>query len=682
MFAAADSRVRRRIVPAVRDDVPATHHKGRGVAVTGAFVLVALLALAVSLGEPATAHAEIPVIGPVIHTAETIGGAILHPADAVLSALLKILQAIFGGIEAKFISGVITALLATPTFETGHVAELEHTTVALAAGMLSAVLTLSIVRYYLAGLTDSGSGGFEALQGLVRVVGAVGFIILWPGIFHEVSQIPGMFNSALLNSGSVQKNVALLFDAALVVGASAFALSTGVGLIFVILIGFIAAIVFIALLWMKVLLSVMMIFLYVTMPLAAVLWPVPEFAWIAGAAMKALMVGLIVPCVWAILFALSAAVNADILTWTGTHSLIDTVIIRPLAGITLMLLCITIPRFLMKTAMIGPHGGSGGWRVWRTLTFGMIASRTATGAAQTVAGAAAAGNAGAQRAIDSLPSGFQPPSGPGDGSLAGRFVFGDSAYREDSKRERAKRSQSTTGSGDSQRPGSAESQPADETAATGGSSGSDGGSVKDYDLPGVARPETNWAQVDADGYQMFTRSQDERIAPEGVAQAMAALPPETQRAIAAFHQKEPLKLRDMLAHNIDSPSLNAGQRDALMTVGSARGKEVDEGIGQAMRALATQPEPSDTRGAGGSTDGEKPVGEQKPSGGGQAGGAGDETTVASRPQSVDTQAPPEDADSLGTDRQQPASDQSDAGGGAVEGDIGGGVDDLPDFFIA
>ena len=158
------------------------------------------------------------------------------------------------------------------------------------------------MRYYVAGLTDSGSGGFEALQGVVRVIGAVGFIILWPGLFNEVVKIPQLFDEALLGSGSVQHNVALLFDAALVVGTGAFAIDGGIGLIFVILIGFIAALVFIALLWMKVLLSVLLMFLYVTMPLAAVLWPVPELSWLATSAIKTLFVALIVPCVWAILF--------------------------------------------------------------------------------------------------------------------------------------------------------------------------------------------------------------------------------------------------------------------------------------------------------------------------------------------------------------------------------------------
>ena len=445
---------------------------------------------------------------------KTIGGighTILHPAEAVVEALVKVLQAIFGGVEAKLITAVVDGLLAIPNFDTGHVAELEHTTVAIAAGMLSAVLTLSILRYYLAGLSDSGSGGFEAIQGLVRVVGAIGFIIAWPGIFTELVQVPKMFDGALLGSGSVQHNVALLFDAALVVGTGAFALNAGLGLIFVVLIAFLSAIVFIALLWMKVLLSVMMMFLYVSMPLCIVLWPVQELSWLAVSAMRAMFVALIVPCVWAILFALSAAVNADVLTWAPSHSIIDTVIIRPLAGITLMLLCITIPRFLMRTAMIGPHGqAGGGWRVWRTVTFGMFAMRGAAGVGRTVATAAMEGQPAAQRMIDALPSQMRPPTEPGQGSLAGRVVFGRSGFTEDAGGKRGKQAAGEGNAG----------------SAGGESTGARGSQIKqEMRLPGIAPASYDRERIDRAGEEMYDQAGSSPSSAADVTAAMAQFPP-------------------------------------------------------------------------------------------------------------------------------------------------------------
>src|ERR1039458_6897151 len=162
----SDIAVDRTLMPCPHGDVPAHPRAGRVAAVAGVASVVLAGVLAASLGHPAAAQAEIPVIGPVIHKIGGIGHTILHPVDAVTEGFLKILQSIFGGIEARLIAGVINALLTIPNFDSGHVAELEQTTVAIAAGMLTAVLTLSILRYYVAGLTDSGSGGFEAHLGV------------------------------------------------------------------------------------------------------------------------------------------------------------------------------------------------------------------------------------------------------------------------------------------------------------------------------------------------------------------------------------------------------------------------------------------------------------------------------------------------------------------------------------
>lgn len=540
--------------------------------------------LAVSLAHPASAQAEVPVIGPVIEGIGEVGHTILHPVDAVVEGFVKVLQAIFGGIEAKLIAAVITALLTIPNFDNGHVAELEHTTVALSAGMLSAVLTLSIFRYYISGLSDHGSGGFEAIQSLVRVGGAVGFIILWPGLFNQIVQFPQMFDQALLNSGGVQHNVALLFDAALVTGGGAFVLGTGVGLIFLIVIGFIAALVFIALLWMKVLLSVMLMFLYVSMPLAVVVWPLPELSWLAAAAMKALTVALIVPCVWAILFALSAAINTDILTWVPTHSVIDTLLVRPLAGITLMILCLTIPRFLMRTALIGPHGQAGGGRMWRAVTIGLLGARTVSGAARGVSAAAAEGHPGAQRMIGALPPAARPPAGAGEGSLAARMVFGRSGFGDPRHGSPgAAKGSSTASEGDAASKAPSGKQGAEEAL---------GRTRASVGVPGIETPQFDWETANTAGKAMHSASRLSPPSAGAVAAAMAQFSPETQRGLADFNSANPLKLREFAAQHLHSESLSAQQRDALVTIGSARGEAVEVGMNQAIGALDAAPPPA------------------------------------------------------------------------------------------
>jgi hypothetical protein len=556
-----------------------------GVAVLVAWIVISLIRAAAAHGLD---FAPIPV-SPVTVAVPVAKAVASAPLKAAVSALLSVLEAIFGGVEAKLISGVITGLLAIPNFSSGHVAALEHTTVAISGGMLSAVLTLSIVRYYVVGLSNSGSGGFEALQGITRVVGAVGFIVVWGGVFNEVVQIPSMFDAALLGGGgSVQHSVALLFDAALVVGGGAFAINAGLGLIFVILIGFLAAIVFIALLWMKVLLSVLMMFLYVAMPLCVALWPVPELGWLAASALKALFVGLLVPCVWALLFSLSAAVNADVLTWAPSHSIIDTVIIRPLAGITLMILCITLPRSLMRTAMIGPGNPAGGWRIWRTVTFGMFALRGAAGMGRAVASAATEGQPAAQRMIDALPSAVRPPSDPGEGSLAGRIVFGRSGFGE---QESGRPGASSNQKPKTESPGGAERS---ERKTTGLATADGAGAAirrqeAAFSVPGVERPAYDRAAIDQAWQGMHARSQMAPPSVGEVASAMGEFPADTQQAIAAYQRANPGRMRQWAAHHVNSPSLNDSQRAAVLTLGSAPKAALESGIGQVTNIMGDQP---------------------------------------------------------------------------------------------
>lgn len=609
---------------------------------------------------PSTAHAgipvigKIPVVGKVVEGIGSVGKAVLNPAEAVLGGFLKLLQAIFGGVEAHLITQVITGLLAIPNFNSGHVAALENTTVAISAGMLSAVLTLSILRYYIAGLTDSGSGGFEALQGLVRVIGAVGFIVLWPGIFNELLQIPSAFNHALLGSTSVQHNVALLFDGALVLGTGAFAIGTGLGLIFVILIGFISAVVFLALLWMKVLLSVMLMFLYVSTPLCVVLWPIPEMSWLATSAMKALGVAVIVPSVWAILFALSAAVNADVLTIAPSHSVIQTVLIRPLAGITLMLLCITIPRFLIRTAMIGPRGQpGGGWKVWRTVTFGMFAARGAAGAGQAVAAAAVEGHAGAARMIDKLPSPIRPPGQPSEGNLASRIVFGRSGFNEEARKAGRQGGGTDAASGgastaDQVPKASEQPQPATEKQAAEAQRPCDAESAKEafgrkeaaFRVPGIERPQFDRSVTDQAWQTMQAGA---RMAPptaSDVKAAMGQFSRETQRGLSAYQAANPDRMRQFAAQHVGGEGLTSAQREALLTMGSAPRGPLAAGMTEAIAAL------------------DAPTAANAPSPGSVAGTPAQPRSSA--PSGAPESGPPAGSRSLGADlREQPSPGGSD-----------------------
>ena len=72
-------------------------------------------------------------------------------------------------------------------------------TSAMAFAALGAVGTVSSIRYWVSGL--SGSGGFDALEGLGKTVGAALFIVLWPWLFRRCAELANAAERGLLGSG-------------------------------------------------------------------------------------------------------------------------------------------------------------------------------------------------------------------------------------------------------------------------------------------------------------------------------------------------------------------------------------------------------------------------------------------------------------------------------------------------
>jgi hypothetical protein len=75
--------------------------------------------------------------------------------------------------------GVVGWLVAVPDYAPpgSHVAATERTVLAMAGAVLGAIATISIARFWVAGV--AGSGG-SALEGLARTVGAALLLPVWP----------------------------------------------------------------------------------------------------------------------------------------------------------------------------------------------------------------------------------------------------------------------------------------------------------------------------------------------------------------------------------------------------------------------------------------------------------------------------------------------------------------------
>jgi len=223
----------------------------------------------------------------------------------------------------------------------------------MGGGLLGAVATISTIRYWAAGFAGGGDSGFAALEGLTRTVGAALFLAIWPWLFDTAVGLTNLFTNSLLGSGAVVHSVSHLLAAGL--GAGIALNFTPIGLFLDIAIAVAASLLFLGLLLVKIVVSISTVLVFVGMPLAVVTWPVVP--WIARAAMRAFAVCLLVPVMWALCFAASAAVSLNAISFNASSVL--NALLEPLVAIVLLWVMLRLPIHLAKVAMLGaaPLGG-------------------------------------------------------------------------------------------------------------------------------------------------------------------------------------------------------------------------------------------------------------------------------------------------------------------------------------
>ena len=328
------------------------------LAAVGACVLAAVLLL--SAVEPPPAQAWIlglPSPGQVISgllggIGSVIGGTV---GKLAVTAFDAIIHALFAPIAHFINTQLIGWLVAVPDYAPAgsHVAATERTVLAMAGAALGAVATISIARFWLAGL--AGSGG-SALEGLARTVGAALLLPIWPWMFHAAVALANDASTGLLGSGSVTKSSANLL--AVGVGAGVGLGFLGVGLFVSIVMAVVASILFLGLLMMKVVLAISTVLVFIGMPIAIVLSPVVP--WISRVLVRAFAVCLAVPFVWAVCFAASAAMLNDGLFLKGSSGFFNA-LLEPLAAIALLWMMLLLPTRLAQMAMLGAGSVRGGF---------------------------------------------------------------------------------------------------------------------------------------------------------------------------------------------------------------------------------------------------------------------------------------------------------------------------------
>ena len=319
------------------------------------------MTLGFSALEPAPAQAWIipglPSPGQVISglfgaIGNVIGGTV---GKVAVTAFDAIIHALFAPIAQFINTQLLGWLVAVPDYARAgsHVAATEQTVLAMAGAALGAVATISIARFWVAGL--AGSGG-SALEGLARTVGAALLLPIWPWVFHTAVALANDASTGLLGSGSVTKSSANLL--AVGVGAGVGLGFLGVGLFVSIVMAVVASVLFLGLLMMKVVLAISTVLVFIGMPIAIVLSPV--VSWIPRVLARAFCVCLAVPLIWAVCFAASGAMLNDGLFLKGSSGFFNA-LLEPLAAIAMLWLMLLLPSKLAQMAMLGAGAVSGGF---------------------------------------------------------------------------------------------------------------------------------------------------------------------------------------------------------------------------------------------------------------------------------------------------------------------------------
>src|SRR3954471_9839385 len=342
----------------------ARHMRTRPRGLLGWVAIAIVVAAVGSLGgaDEARAWPPLPITGG-------LGGAVGAGVDAITGGLGGAAVDGFSALLGKLFSWpaevinerLLAWLVAVPDYAISpdatasgragsNLAELASTTSAMAFALLAAVGTVAGLRYWAAGL--SGSGGFDALEGLGRTVAAALFVVAWPWLFRHAADVSNAAARGLLGSGSVLDDTSRLLGLAFVAAVSlnflTIVIACGAGLLFL------------ALLMCKIVTSASTALVFVAMPLTAALWVIPELEWVARAAMRAFAVVLVIPIAWALCFATFAAVGMDALELKGAGSLADS-LIMPLVALALLWVMLALPRTLARMALLGgfARGGFG-----------------------------------------------------------------------------------------------------------------------------------------------------------------------------------------------------------------------------------------------------------------------------------------------------------------------------------
>jgi hypothetical protein len=301
-------------------------------------------------------------------SAATGGGVVAPLAFLGLPSLHSIIDAIakgyFSALAGALVPGflkhgkvaTIQYLVALPDPASwGHVSELESDMTYLGMSLMPVTLTVCTLRYWMVGLT----GAAHPVSAIARCAGATGMLVIYRWLVEQTVAATNTLTHAILGFPVVANGLAsiisVLFGGALLRGAG------GVFGAFLVIVGVAFAA---ALFASKEALTVVLALAFCAGPPFIALAPIPELSHLARVWSHALMVIVLVPIGWTLLFAVAGALTLDATSFTGSASGgVPGHIEAAFAGLITFVIAVKLPLMLLgelRNVLGGASLGGGG----------------------------------------------------------------------------------------------------------------------------------------------------------------------------------------------------------------------------------------------------------------------------------------------------------------------------------
>jgi hypothetical protein len=329
----------------------------------GVVVGVVAVAVAAALSAPAPAQAAIPIPGIPVGIPNPFDLGLPGPTD-LIGKVFEFFFKTFFGIDAKVTQRTVEWLLAAPIYtDTRAYADLNQLRSdidAAAWALFALVFAVSAVRYYASGFTSAGS--YEAVESLVRGGVAAGALAVYPQVFGGLTISANYLTYGVIHDPTVGSGLTKVLAGATVASFTPL----GVGTIAAV----VAVVVFLLLIVTKIVLSTLLALLFVAMPVAIALWPLPETSWLARTVLQSLIGVLLWPVVWALCFALFAVIGAEAFSPGGSFG---AHIVTPWVSVAALYVAFKAPQLLARQAMFAGLMPSPGAAAARGLMYGRAA---------------------------------------------------------------------------------------------------------------------------------------------------------------------------------------------------------------------------------------------------------------------------------------------------------------------